>query len=827
MKFARLSLIPALLCAACFEIEPPPPPPIGSTIEGDLRVTGVTAASAANSASARTRVAISRAFQGAEARLDDLGPDGASALNPTSHVPPPREFPARKLEWLPGQLLIQTEYRQADRAALQSQLTRDLQRAAIPVELRVDICSARTLCRAHAFDLEGKPLASEPTFELAQRLHDERLDGVRTVSVNGIKYAQRVPNDEHFDLQWNMAFARVPQAWDISVGASNVIVAVVDGGMNLAHPDIQGRLLPGFDFIEDPNTAGDGNGFDDDPTDPGDNAFGQGQHSWHGTHVGGIIAASTDNGQGVAGIMWDGNILPVRSLGLQQSGSDFDILNGILWSVGEDDFQGAPIPPNNNAAKIVNLSLGGPSDPQIQTLWEDIIRIITIDDPDRYGEPIVIAAAGNEGRDANIVTPANIPGVITVGATRFDGEKADYSNFGNDVDVMAPGGQLNLDQDTDGFGDGVLSLFDNAFEFEQGTSFAAPHVSGIVGLMVSIDPSLNQAGAEQLIKQSADAAGICNLGCGTGHVDALATLIAAGGVIQDRPQIAIDASRLIYQPTETQLSLRVLNIGAATLDWQATVNDRQELWTAEPTAGTLPPGAESTVNVTLDRQGNGSASAALVFEGLNDAAGQIAVVDLFFNDVVAPPQNDLAVAEVSALLVDEETGNLEPALTVQTDRSQQFQFRIEGLNPGRYVVVAVGDDNNDGLFDPQTDSFGAWPVASQPEPIDVAENVVVQGVSFGLQRGFAVGDGAVGAGCTNNLDCGFAPDAECIPGPGFPGGYCSRVCDDGFCGAGASCELLDCDGTPCNVCLERCIEGAQCRGGYVCDEFQTCTPDGF
>ena len=105
-------------------------------------------------------------------------------------------------------------------------------------------------------DIDGKPLEAEPTRQLAQRLHALRIEGLTNIGVNGIKYGMRVPNDEHFDLQWNHGFARIPQAWDLTVGGSDVVVAVVDSGMNLAHPDALGRLLLGQTELVDQLAVG-------------------------------------------------------------------------------------------------------------------------------------------------------------------------------------------------------------------------------------------------------------------------------------------------------------------------------------------------------------------------------------------------------------------------------------------------------------------------------------------------------------------------------------------------------------------------------------------
>src|SRR5205085_1963834 len=138
--------------------------------------------------------------------------------------------------------------------------------------------------------------------------------------------AQRVPNDPSFDTQWALTDPvggiNAPAAWDLQTGSPAVTVAVLDTGIT-QHPELAGRVLPGYDFISNPTTANDANGRDSDPSDPGDstgnNECGDGApseaSSWHGTFVAGLIAANTNNGVGIAGVDWNAKILPVRVLG--------------------------------------------------------------------------------------------------------------------------------------------------------------------------------------------------------------------------------------------------------------------------------------------------------------------------------------------------------------------------------------------------------------------------------------------------------------------------------------------------------------------------------
>ncbi len=172
---------------------------------------------------------------------------------------------------------------------------------------------------------------------------------------NYIQQALRVPNDEFYDSQWHYELINLPEAWDLTIGDEKVIVAVIDTGALLEHPDLSPRLIDGFDFIMDPGIAGDGDGPDSNANDPGDDPRGQ-SSSFHGTHVAGTIGAATNNGDGVAGVTWQARIMPLRALGIG-GGTTFDITQAILYAAGLPNASGE-VPPER--AHIINMSLGGP-----------------------------------------------------------------------------------------------------------------------------------------------------------------------------------------------------------------------------------------------------------------------------------------------------------------------------------------------------------------------------------------------------------------------------------------------------------------------------------
>jgi len=356
---------------------------------------------------------------------------------------------------------------------------------------------------------------------------------VAHVEPNYIRRPFIVPNDTHYQLQWNIKAVRLEQAWDMLTGNPDVVVAVVDTGIYHGHPDLAGRVVSGCDFVSDPANAGDNNGWDGDPKDEGTDSLAS--SALHGTHVAGIIGAASNNSKGIVGVDWACKIQPVRALGIQEGkGNDADIASAIRWAAGV----GVPnVPDNKTPARVINLSFGGPG---ASYLLSDAIK-----DAQNKGA-IVVAAAGNHGGDVQNIYPAVIPGVVTVGATGLDNRRAPYSNYGKEVDIVAPGGNMTQKlpfqyEGKDWYAGIMGTLFntkDGKYSYQpfEGTSQAAPMVAGIVSLMLRINPTLNAGETANVLRKTASPAGKCNEGCGGGLVDAFAALQATqGGNIEPGP----------------------------------------------------------------------------------------------------------------------------------------------------------------------------------------------------------------------------------------------------------------------------------------------------
>jgi serine protease len=357
-------------------------------------------------------------------------------------------------------------------------------------------------------------------YRLPERTPTEEINQLteKLMALPEIEYAEpdsvmqimTTPNDSLYPNQWHY-FApttgnygiNMPAAWDITKGSSSIVVADIDTGIT-AHPDLTGRTLPGYDFISDSDVANDGDGRDSDPSDPGDwttaNLCYSGsvatKSSWHGTHTAGTIGAASNNGVGVAGINWVSKILPVRVMG-RCGGYISDIADGMRWAAG---LHVTGVTDNPNPAKVINMSLGGASTTCGST-YQDAIDAINA-----TGATIVVAA-GNLSTDASGFRPANCDGVVSVAATDRSGDLAFYSNYGTIVKIAAPGGETTTQSD------GILSTLNTGttvpitgtYKYYQGTSMAAPHVTGVASLIYSLNPTITSTQVLKVLQNSVTA----------------------------------------------------------------------------------------------------------------------------------------------------------------------------------------------------------------------------------------------------------------------------------------------------------------------------------
>ena len=854
-----LVLIPAVTTLAvgsssCIKIPQPEQEidaggPIGSSIAGRIYTLGNASTPSKRLAGVRAGLAMAeRRAEEAEATKSSgrMGPTGRDSAHPlkamlaslpeaarqTKHVVRPKA-----LEWMPGEMVTLMDHHAIPRDEIADHVQKLVVARGLNdlVSTSVITCTAGRYCLVELTDLSGKRLDLLETERVTGELEAERAaqkdagqTAFRAFSRNFLKYAQATPNDEYYNFQWHYAAANIPTAWDYTVGDESIVVAVIDSGLRTDHVDIQGRYVAGADLIIDPTLAQDGDGRDQDARDPGDLQFGE-VSSWHGTHVSGTIAASTNNQIGVAGIMWQGKVMPVRVLGLQGSGTDFDIVSGIFYAVGDPEVEG--VTPTTTPAKILNISIGGPSSPEAQAYWEDAVAVLTGPNAAPYGNPLLVVAAGNEGGNVSNSTPANIDGVIAVGAHDYLGNLSPYSNYGSKITIMAPGGNTDQDANQDQLPDGVLSLFETQYNFIHGTSMATPHVAGILGLVVSLQPDITQAEAITLLRSYANPSGQCTEGCGAGWVDATALVIGSGAQPEALPRLASDAQNVVFQPGDIRRQVVLRNTGGADLQWTGDISGAQgALFALQTSSGTIFPGETQTIEVQLNRGDFEAGSANLNIDGVGEANGQAIRIDLAFADIAPPPKVALQRIQVQLYTVRADN-SIQPTNNVYIARPPNFEYRFEDLEPGGYQIFAVADDNDDEIFDPQRESVGAYPLVDNVETFTVESQTQYTSINFGLSGGFVIGAvGDVGAPCLGDGDCDFSDDAECIIDTTWPSGYCTRICtDDGRCNGG-SCESFDVCGEAqaCGLCMKACVTASQCRfgEGYVCDDFGTCSPPG-
>lgn len=673
-------------------------------------------------------------------------------------------------------------------------------------------------------DAPDRALSRDETLWVRDRI--ARHGSIELAEPNYVMHALATPDDEFYGAQWHYPQLNLPAAWDITTGSSEVVVAVIDDGIN-PHPDLDPRVIPGYDMIEDPQISGDGDGRD--PT-AHQVPFSQGTtSSWHGTHVAGTIGAASNNRVGLAGVDWNARLLPVRVLGLGGSGVLSDILAAMNWAAGID----VPgVPPNPNPAQVINMSLGGGDlVPVAQEVINDVVARGTV----------VVVAAGNENRDAGTTSFGGYENVIVVGATDYRGQRAPYSNFGMAVDVMAPGGDTAVDANADGYVDGVLSTYIDTsgqraiFDFLDGTSMAAPHVAGVAALMKAVRPGITPAEVETILKQTANSTGRCPEGCGAGLVNAAAAVLEAqgGGGPARPPVLALGAERLNLGSASSG-SISVFNAGGGELAWQATLQGAQgaRLRIDGPASGTLGPAAATNLSISVDRAGlaDGEYQGLLVVS----SAGETARAAVLFR-VGSVPDRDIGPVLVGAVAFDA-AGEVVEGGGAEITAADGYRFSFN-VDPGEWLIVAIADRNGNEVLD-DGDYLGVYPTLGGPELVTVEDRATVSDVDFNLGPYTTEGEGAPPP-CGDFRSCievcGGDPNCEsqCTVAP-----EC-QTCFEGevlACGNAQGCgSSFDCLCAACEPQLDACFGPLLCSEGgggmmpgtgggigAACDEARPC-----
>jgi thermitase len=305
----------------------------------------------------------------------------------------------------------------------------------------------------------GVQVVTVPQGQRASKMASYRTQkGVRYVEVDSVAQVVDVPNDSSFNVQWDMTKVQAPQAWDITKSSQNVIIAILDTGIDVNHPDLAGKVVSSVNFSDSSTPYANGQS--------------------HATHVAGIAAAITNNAVGIAGLGRNSSLMNVKVLGDSGYGYYSWIAQGIIWAA-------------DHGANVINLSLGGSStsstlENAVNYAWSKGV--------------VVVAAAGNNGSTVPFY-PADYTNCISVAATDYNDALASWSNHGSWVDVAAPGVSI------------YSCIPGSQYGYMSGTSMASPHVAGLCGLAFSVASDTNGDGrindeVRSAIEVSCDKVGI-------------------------------------------------------------------------------------------------------------------------------------------------------------------------------------------------------------------------------------------------------------------------------------------------------------------------------
>lgn len=524
-----------------------------------------------------------------------------------------------------------------------------------------------------------------------------------------------IPNDSDYGEQWNYPIINLPTAWDTTLGDSNVIVAVVDTGVFLTHPDLNSNLIltGGYDFITDITAANDTDGRDNDPDDAGDANPISGA-SWHGTHVSGTIAAVSNNTTGVSGVAPGIKILPIRALGIG-GGPISDVMQAIRYSAGLSNDTGS-LPPQ--AADIINLSLGGGGFSQSS---QDTFTEV------RNAGVIVIAAAGNDGVSA-LAYPASYSGVVSVSAIKTNKTKASYSNYGTMIDVAAPGGESIIGDGSDiiksTWVDSSLNTRVAYYYWMQGTSMAAPHVAGVVALMKSVYPGLTPAELDALISSGAitedlgsDGAAVRNDNYGYGMIDAnlavqeAVNLAAAAPVAA--PTLTPSATTLNNNSQSTQLTIALGDDVLTVINFST-----DQIW-ATVVPDSIDAGGIGSYLLNIDRS---SLTDGIYTINVSFTMSDTSTLAMVASVLVSSTSYTSDAGYHYILLVNAVTGATVME-TFSNSSNNFYSYEFTNVPYGSYEIVAGTDHDNDLIICDNGESCGSYLDPAQPTIINLNGNL--------------------------------------------------------------------------------------------------------
>lgn len=534
---------------------------------------------------------------------------------------------------------------------------------------------------------------------------------VKLAEPNFLRAAAYVPSDPLVSEQWHYANISLPEAWDLSSG-DGAVVAVLDNGFgyfdvtNHYHPDLRTQLLDGYDFVSSSDNSGDGDGIDEYP--------GNTSRIYHADHVAGTIVAA-ENNQGGVGVAYNAKVLPVRVLGLY-GGTSYDLVQGIRYAASMTNDSGR-FP--EVQAKIINMSLGGYG---YSALEQEAVTAA------REKGLIIIAAAGNDDTDV-LTYPASYDGVISVAATDAADVKTSYSNFGTEIDIAAPGGDLTQDKNDDGFSDGILSTsFERgswSYSRKQGTSMSAPHVSGVIALMTSLYPDLSPNELDAVLESGLITVDLGQPGWdkfyGQGLIDAGAAVAyaqakASGNSVVYPPRLRATRN-ITFQPEDLVQFIEIKNIGGGTLSVeQASITSSKPWLTVKPLK--IDVNGLGSYQVTLQREDpssipSGSHEAQVNFSFNDGSTLGVYVVAFNPREVVSEDAGRLYVGLYDPDLDPELNSPIRQVVALLREPGL-YEYTINSVPLGTYVIAASTNRDDDAFLVDSGETAGMFESRSTP-----------------------------------------------------------------------------------------------------------------
>ncbi|MFO0029873.1 MAG: S8 family serine peptidase [Pseudomonadota bacterium] len=571
--------------------------------------------------------------------------------------------------------------------------------------------------------LRARPdvLASDPNYEMALR-------------------SVRTPNDPGYPFQWHYDQINLPQAWNLATGSRNVVAAVIDSGVgNLLsgspHPDIVGNI----DYSLGWNFARPGLAAGNDGSDP----------SFHGTHVAGTVAADGNNATGVTGVNWQATIMPI----VYGSAGSFGFIQGPLrWAAGLTP-NGTPTQPTRRAA-VANLSYGSDFRPCSQTEQQAVSAA-------RQAGLIMVVASGNNNTFLP-GSPDSCEGVVNVSAVNRQGVLAFYSNCGPTIDVAAPGGEIGQPfelPDRDEFPqfanarcqatpgrvsrveDQVASTvfrgpnggpFEPTYGFLQGTSMAAPHVTGVVALMKAIAPGMTPDQFDQLLAAGRLTRDLANNGAnerddayGYGLIDAYKAVLEARALAgaAAAPAVVLAAPTSFTFAIADNSQRLVLSAGGGGAVQVSAVTDDAP-WLNVVAIGTNAQGL-GNYDLVVSRAGLPAADYRATVTVQAGAAGTLRIpVSLRVGQDSVPGD----AGTVYALALDLAT--LVPVGEASTNAANGYRYSIGNRFPGAYALLIGSDNDNDGQICDEGENCGIYPSIGEPQPVLVGNAPISLGITL-------------------------------------------------------------------------------------------------